>query len=67
MKVLMLVLMFFVLSALIIISNNGLVLLEDDSFGEFSELYVGWVNSIYSNAQMLTGEVVKLDWFPKEE
>jgi hypothetical protein len=56
---------FFVLGALIIISNNNLALIEKTNFKTFSTLYVKWLNDIYSNSYTLTGKVIKLDWLPK--
>ena len=65
MKVLVIVLMFFIISALMIISNNNLAMLKKENIEKFSELYVMWINQIYLNFQILTGEVVKLGWLPK--
>ena len=65
MKVLVVILMFFVISALMIISNNDLAMLEKGNIEKFSELYGTWINQIYLNFQTMTGEVVKLDWLPK--
>ena len=65
MKVLIFVLMFFVLSALVIISNNGLALSDDENLKEFGDLYLNWAERIYSNVQGVTGEVVRMEWLPK--
>jgi len=65
MRILLVVLIFFVLGALFIISNNGLTLYNDEDFSDFSELYVLWLDSTYSNVQKVTGNAVKLDWLPE--
>lgn len=65
MKLLVIILMFFIIGALFIISNNNLAMYKQENFEKFSELYVEWFNSIYVNIQTLTGEAVKLDWLPK--
>ncbi len=65
MKVLVVILMFFVISALMIISNNDLAMLKKGNIEKFSESYVIWINQIYLNFQILTGDIVKLDWLPK--
>jgi len=57
--------MFFILGALLIISNNELSFTEKSNFGKFSGLYVGWLNKIYFNFQILTGNIIRLDWFSK--
>ncbi len=65
MKILLLVLMFFIFSALLIVSNNNLALYKQENLEKFSELYLGWINQISENAQVLTGEAVELDWLPE--
>ena len=65
MKVLVVILMFFVISALMIISNNDLAMLKKENIEKFSKLYMAWINQIYLNVQVMSGEVVQLDWLPK--
>ena len=64
MKLLIIVLMFFIFGALFIINNNNLAIYEKTNFEKFSKLYVKWLNSVYVNVQVLTAEIVKLDWIP---
>jgi hypothetical protein len=66
MKILMFVLMFFVVSALLIISNNNLEMYKSENISKFNNLYFKWVDEIYSNIQSITGNVVKLDWLPQD-
>ena len=65
MKVIVLILFFLAVSALLIINNNDLALYKPENVEEFSTLYVQWLNEIYSNMQVLTGNAVKLDWLPE--
>ena len=65
MKIFIFILMFFIIGALLIISNNNLAMCKPENVEKFSELYVEWIDQIYLNAQGLTGEVVKLNWLPK--
>ena len=65
MKILIIILMFFSVSALMIISNNDLAMSKPENAKLFSELYSGWLDHVYVNVQMLTGKVVQLDWLPK--
>lgn len=65
MKILAIIFIFFILNALLIISNNELSLIEDKNIKKFSELYVQWLNKIYENSQKITGNMVKLDWIPE--
>jgi len=64
MKFLIFIFMFFVLSALLIISNNNLGMLESENIEIFSTLYFDWINGFYNNLQFLTGNIVGLDWVP---
>jgi len=64
MKILIFLVMFFMFSALLIISNNDLALIEDDNFSQFISLYTDWLDGTYKNVQILTGEAVKLGWVP---
>lgn len=64
MKLLLFIMLFFILSALLIISNNNLAMHKQENIGKFSELYLDWINHLYLNAQVLTGETIKLDWLP---
>ena len=64
MRFLIIILMFFILGALFIISNNELALYERENFEEFKFLYSGWLDGIYDNMLTMTGEAVKLSWVP---
>jgi len=62
----MIFMMFFVIGALFIISNNNLAIYHQENFTTFSKMYVGWLGNIYSNIINMTGYVVKLDWLPQK-
>ncbi len=64
MRFLIIILMFFILGALFIISNNNLALYEKSDFEEFKFLYSSWLDNIYNNILTMTGEAVKLSWIP---
>ena len=65
MKIVLFLLIFFVLGALLIISNNNLALIDGENFNTFSFLYSNWLNGVYSNGVSLTGKIIQLDWLPK--
>ena len=65
MKIFIFIFMFFILSALLIISNNNLALHEKENLNQFSEIYTDWLNQVYINTQTITGNIVKMDWLPK--
>ena len=65
MKILMLVLIFFVIGALFILENNNLKMYKHENLEKFSDLYIEWMDQIYSNVRSLTGQVVQSNWFPE--
>ncbi len=65
MRILIILLMFFIVGALIIITNYDLALIDNNNVESFSELYLDWIGKIYSNIQVLTGEGVRLAWSPE--
>ena len=65
MKIILFILIFFILGALLIISNNNLALIHKDNMNTFTFLYGKWLDDIYSNSYSLTGKVIQLDWLPK--
>jgi hypothetical protein len=64
MKFIILLFCFFIISALILISNNNLALIEDDNLKSFASLYVVWVDQVYENLQTITGHATKMNWVP---
>ncbi len=57
--------MFFTISALLIISNHNLYIYEKENMQIFSEIYVEWLEGVYSSVKNITGEVVKQTWLPE--
>lgn len=64
MRFVLIILIFFVLGGLLIISNNKLAMYGSENFSNFSELYGDWMGKVYSNMRVLTGNSIKLDWWP---
>ncbi len=64
MKIYLILLKIFILSALLIVSNNNLALKEADSRDDFINLYHVWVSDFFDKAVYVTGYVVKSDWLP---
>ena len=67
MKLVILLLMFLVIGALLIISNNNLALYKDENIHEFKVLYIDWLDNVYKNAQTITGNLVKMRWLPENK
>ena len=64
MKILIFVLMFFIIGALFIITNDNLAMYRQENIERFSKLYFEWINQIYVNTQALMRETLRLDWLP---
>ena len=67
MKVFMLIIIFLLLGAFFIISNENLHLGDDEEFSEFSSAYKDWADGLTSNVKSLTGYLVKLEWLPPSD
>lgn len=65
MKIAILIVKFFVLGALFIVSNYSLALKDPSQFAIFSELYLNWLESFFNNSMQVTGYVVQFDWLPR--
>lgn len=65
MKILMLIVMFFLIGAFFIISQSNLHLNSSENADEFISLYKIWLVKTFENAASLTGHIVKMDWLPK--
>ncbi len=59
------ILMFFVLGALLIISNNNLFINDSQDFGLFFSSYLTWLNQSYLNFQDIFVNIIGLDWIPR--
>ena len=59
--------LFFVIGALFIISNEDLSLISPEKRADFVRLYGLWLSSISENIQKITGQVIAADWIPDSE
>ena len=66
MKILLIVMMFFVISGLFIISNNNLAMYKQENIVNFVDMYTKWINNIFSNTGEITGQAIKMDWLPQK-
>lgn len=60
----MIILMFFVLGALLIVSNNNFALSEPENLAEFGDLYIDWLDKTFFNVKSITGYATGLKWVP---
>lgn len=67
MKTVMIILIFFLIGAFIIVNNGNLHLSKSDEFSKFGNQYYSWLKQISSNTAQITGNIVNIEWLPKEE
>ena len=65
MKLTLIIIIFLLIGAFFIISENKLTLRDSEARVEFGKLYLGWFGQILENSKNLIGYVVKLDWLPE--
>ncbi len=64
MKVLMFIIMFLLIGAFFIISNENIRLNSRENADLFFKSYAEWMNSLISNGGAVVGYVVKMEWLP---
>ena len=65
MKILMFLVMFLMLGGFFIISNENLMLNQEEGVKTFLDSYGGWIDDLTSNGQGVIGHVVKMEWLPE--
>ncbi len=66
MKIIMLIIMFLLIGAFFIISNENIRLNNPENINLFFKEYAGWINSLANNGKTVAGYVVKMEWLPRE-
>lgn len=66
MKIIMLIIIFLMIGALFIISENNINLREKSARNDFKVLYLSWFNQLFGNTKNIIGYVVKFDWLPEK-
>jgi len=64
MKIILFILVFLIIGALFIITNQNLAINEPENFSQFSEMYQNWFDKLFNNTRTITGEVIGLEWLP---
>ena len=67
MKIAMLVVIFLLLGAFFIVSQNNLALNSSENVDKFVSSYIDWLASFVGDVTRLGGFVVKLEWLPDSE
>jgi hypothetical protein len=58
------VILFLLVGAFFIVSEQNLVLYTQQGFAKFYDSYYLWMAKMFSNAKSITGYMVRFDWLP---
>ena len=67
MKVLIFVVLFLLIGAFFIISNENIKLNSQENVKFFFEAYGFWLDKLVDNGKTVSGYVVKMEWLPEDE
>ena len=67
MKIFMILLMFFVIGALLIISNNNLALYQETNMIKFKTSYFNWLDNVYNNFELMIEYLRTMKWLPENK
>jgi len=67
MKVYMFIVMFLFIGIFFIVSNENLKLSEKGNVDKLVSLSIGWIGEVFENTKSISGEIINLDWLPKNE
>jgi len=65
MKIFMFIIMFLLIGAFFIISEENMHLGNSEERGQFFDIYGHWFDGLIDNAGVVSGYVIKMDWLPK--
>lgn len=65
MKLYLIILKFFFIGALFIITNNSLQLANPSDFVLFKEMYFQWIDSLFNYGSEITAYVIQSNWLPQ--
>jgi hypothetical protein len=66
MRILVFIFLFLFLGAMFVVTENSLALVEKENRSNFFGLYEEWFENFFINIKTITGNVVGLEWFPRE-
>ena len=66
MKTFILLIMFLLIGAFFIISNEEIKMDSQENFEEFFGLYAQWIDGLVLNGRVVLGYVTKMEWLPNE-
>jgi hypothetical protein len=67
MRVIVLIIIFLLIGAFFIVSNNNLHLNASKDMQKFVGLYYSWLSGLFDNVKGISAYVIKADWIPETE
>tara|TARA_B100001971_G_scaffold109194_1_gene100256 strand:- start:335 stop:550 length:216 start_codon:yes stop_codon:yes gene_type:complete len=65
MKTLSFIILFLLIGAFFIISENKIQINNTNNIDTFLSLYANWLSTLLDNTKTVTGYVVKMGWLPE--
>ena len=66
MKILMFIVLFLLIGAFFIISNENIRLNNEENVNYFFKEYGKWFDNLVGNGKIVSGYLVKMEWLPEE-
>jgi len=66
MKVLMFIILFLLIGAFSIVSNENIKLNSKENINHFFDLYGKWFDKLVGNGEVVSGYVIKMKWLPND-
>jgi len=66
MKIFMFIIVFLLIGAFFIISNQEIRLNTSENMGIFFKEYASWIDNLSGNGKVVLGYVVKMEWLPNQ-
>jgi hypothetical protein len=66
MKIILIIVLFLLIGAFFIISNEKIKLTSLKEYNRFIKLYGIWFGNVVENTKQVTAQVIKMDWFPEK-
>ena len=67
MKLAVFIIVFLLIGAFFIISNNNIYMGSSGAFGKFMNIYYGWFFQLAKNVGSVTGYVIDVNWMPGDK
>ena len=61
-----LLLLFLVLTFSSVVQNNNINLKSPTGLAVAGKVYLSWFGSVFDNLKVITGNIIRMDWIPKD-